>query len=261
MPLPPSPATFGLPLLPDSPMPLPTVKICGLKTPEDIAVCVEAGASMIGYVFFEKSPRHLSLAQAAALSAPVPSHVARVALVVDPTDEDVREIEAQVAPDFFQLHGHETPERVAEIAGLVSGGLIKALPIAERADVEAARAFEPLVDWLLFDAKPPKAGLPGGNGLRFDWTLLETAAFERPWLLSGGLTPENVAEALACSGAPGVDVSSGVERARGVKDADMIRRFIAAAQSARGGTAQSIGGGAASDADGLASGADRKDTA
>lgn len=209
------------------------VKICGLKTPDMVDAAIEAGADMLGFVFFEKSPRHVSLAQAAALGAHVAGRAQKVALAVDADDAALDAIIAALKPDLLQLHGKESPARVAEIAARTGLPVMKALGVETRTDLAKADAYAPVCDRLLFDAKPPKgAVLPGGNGAPFDWDILRDFDPGRPWMLSGGLSPENVAEAVRIACAPGVDVSSGVETAPGVKDARLIRAFVAAAQAA-----------------------------
>jgi phosphoribosylanthranilate isomerase len=204
------------------------VKICGLSTEATIGASVEAGAAYVGFVFFPKSPRAVTPQQAALLSAAVPLSVKKVALVVDVDDTLLDEIAATLAPDLWQLHGAETPARAAAIRARTGRPVMKALAIATSADLEAARAFEPVVDQFLFDAKPPPGGLPGGNGLPFDWRLLKGTSWSVPWMLSGGLTAENVAEAVAATGATQIDLSSGVEDAPGVKSPEKIRRLLAA---------------------------------
>lgn len=207
------------------------VKICGLSTEETIAASVDAGAAYVGFVFFPKSPRAVTPPRAAILSAAVPLSVQKVALVVDADDTLLDEIAATLAPDLWQLHGAETPERAAAIRARTGRPVMKALAIATSADLDAARAFEPVVDQFLFDAKPPPGGLPGGNGLPFDWRLLQGTSWSVPWMLSGGLTPENLAEAVAATGATQIDVSSGVEDRPGVKSPEKIRRLLAAAHA------------------------------
>ena len=206
-----------------------TAKICGLTTPEAVAAALDGGASHIGFVFFDKSPRNLRPDAAARLAPPARGRVKITAVMVDPDDGAVDEVATLLRPDLIQLHGKETPARAREIAARSGAGIVKALPIAEADDLEAARAFDGLVDHLMFDAKPPKGShLPGGVGARFDWTLLQGRRFERPWFLAGGLDPWNVAEAISLSGAPLVDVSSGVERGAGVKDPALIAAFLRA---------------------------------
>lgn len=209
------------------------VKICGLKTPETLEAAITAGADWVGFVFFAKSPRNVSLDEAKALGQIVGSRAKKVALSVDADDAALADIEKALKPDFHQLHGHETPARVAAIRAKFGRPVIKAIGIAEAADLETARAYETAADWLLLDAKPPKnAALPGGNGLTFDWQLLAGLDLEKPFMVSGGLDPSNVGEAIAISHPAGVDVSSGVETAPGVKDPAKIRAFIEAARRA-----------------------------
>lgn len=208
------------------------VKICGLNTAETIAVAVEGGAAYLGFNFYPKSPRAVTPEMAARLAAAVPASVAKVALVVDAEDRLLDEIAEALSPDIFQLHGRETPERVAAIKARNGRQVMMALSIATEADVAAARAYESVADLLMFDAKPPPGGLPGGNGLPFDWRLLKDVRWSVPWMLAGGLTPDNVAEAIRSTGATRIDVSSGVEDRPGVKSPEKIRRFLAAAKDA-----------------------------
>lgn len=211
--------------------PPPLVKICGLSTAPTLAAALDAGADMVGFVFFAPSPRNVSPALAATLGAQAKGRAQKVALTVDADDVTLDAIVAALAPDILQLHGRETPARAAEIRARFGLPVMKALGVSTAADLVAVAACEPVVDWLLFDAKPPKdATRPGGNALTFDWSILDGLRTTRPWLLSGGLDPSNVAQALARTGAPGVDVSSGVETAPGVKDAAKIRAFVAAAR-------------------------------
>ena len=207
-----------------------TVKICGLTEPAGLAAAVAAGARYVGFVFFAKSPRHVSPEQAADLAAQVPLGIAKVGLFVDPDDALLRAVLDKVPLDMIQLHGAETPARVAEVKALTGLPVIKAVGLAEPADLDALWDYGLVEDMLLIDAKPPKgAALPGGNGVAFDWRLLAGRQILKPWLLAGGLTPDNVAEAIRLTRAPGIDVSSGVESAPGIKDPDRIRRLIARA--------------------------------
>lgn len=209
------------------------VKICGLATPDAVAASLDAGADMLGFVFFPKSPRHIALDAAKTLSQPARGRAQIVALAVDPDDAALDALVAALAPDLIQLHGKETPQRCAAIRARTGAPVMKALGVGEAADLAAVPAYAAVCDRLLIDAKPPKeARLPGGNGVAFDWRLVEGFAPGVPWLLSGGLTPENVAQAQRLTRAPGVDVSSGVESAPGVKDAAKIRAFVAAARRA-----------------------------
>ena len=207
-----------------------TVKICGLTSPQGVAAAVSAGARYLGFVFFAKSPRHVTPEQAAALAAEVPLGIAKVGLFVNPDDALLQTVLAQVPLDMIQLHGSENPARVTEVRALTGLPVMKAVGVAEPRDLDALWDYGLVADMLLIDAKPPKdAELPGGNGLAFDWRLLAGRQILKPWLLAGGLTPENVTQALRLTRAPGVDVSSGVESAPGVKDPDRIRDFIARA--------------------------------
>lgn len=206
------------------------VKICGVTDDEAMDAAIEAGADYLGLVFFAKSPRALSAERAAELTQFIEG-VTKVGLFVDPDDALLDEVLSQVRLDLVQLHGAETPQRLEQIRLDFAVPVMKVIPVATKADLAAAEAYLNVADRLLFDAKPPKdAVLPGGNALSFDWTILDGFKCRLPWMLAGGLTPDNVAEAIKRTGAPGVDVSSGVESAPGVKDADKIRAFIKAAK-------------------------------
>jgi phosphoribosylanthranilate isomerase len=211
------------------------VKICGLSTPETVDAAIAAGADLIGLVFFPRSPRNVSLEQAAALAERARGKAKVVALVVDADDAQLAAIAARVRPDLIQAHGSETPERVAEISRLTGLPVIKAIRVKDPSDIAAAAAYSSVASLILYDAKAPETlgnALPGGNGHAFDWGLLEGG--QRPaFMLAGGLTPENVAEAIRMTGAPVVDVSSGVESAPGIKDTGLIRKFIEAAKQPR----------------------------
>lgn len=210
-----------------------TAKICGLTTPEAVAAALAGGASHIGFVFFDRSPRKLRPDAAARLAAPARGRVKLTAVMVGPDDAAVARVVADLAPDLIQLHGEEPPNRVAEIAARTGVGVVKALPISDSADIDEAARYDGLVDHLMFDAKPPNgSALPGGVGAKFDWTLLKDRRFARPWFLAGGLDPWNVGEAVSQSGAPLVDVSSGVERGAGVKDPALIAAFLEAVRRA-----------------------------
>jgi phosphoribosylanthranilate isomerase len=207
------------------------VKICGVNDAAGFDAAVAAGADMLGFVFYPPSPRALAPAAAAALSSRVDGGPLRVGLFVDPEDALIEAVLAALPLGLIQLHGAEDPARCAAIRARFGLPVMKALGIAEPADLTALAAFAPAVDRFLLDAKPPPgAALPGGNAAAFDWRLTAGRSIPRPWLLAGGLTPETVAEAIRQSGAPGVDVSSGVERARGVKDPARIAAFVAAAR-------------------------------
>lgn len=207
------------------------VKVCGINSAEALAAAAAAGADDVGFVFFAASPRGVTPAQAAAISASRPGGPLRVGLFVDPDDATLAATLAEVPLDVIQLHGEEPPARVAAIRARFGLPVMKAIGIAAAADLGQIPRFAAVADRLLLDAKPPPgAELPGGNAAPFDWGLVRGVAVGRPWLLAGGLTPANVGQAIAASGAAGVDVSSGVERARGVKDPARIAAFIAAAR-------------------------------
>lgn len=209
-------------------------KICGLSTPQAVQAALDGGAGYLGFVFFEKSPRNLSVELADRLAAPVRGRNLKVcAVTVDPDDALVDRLATILKPDFIQLHGRESPARSRDIALRTGLGVIKVLPVAEARDIDAAIAYESVVDHLMFEGKPPQdAKLPGGVGARFDWTLMSGRRFARPWFLAGGLDPWNVTEAVAQSGAPIVDVSSGVERGPGLKDPSLITAFLEAVRRA-----------------------------
>ncbi|GLV21152.1 N-(5'-phosphoribosyl)anthranilate isomerase [Sphingobium sp. TomMM35A] len=212
-------------------MPRLAIKICGLSTPDTIGAAVRAGATHLGFVHFAKSPRHVEADQLRALASTIPAHVERVAVLVDPTDETLAELAATKTLTALQLHGKESPERAAAIAKRFDLPVWKAISVKTRADIDAAKAYAGAADFLLFDAKTPdSAALPGGMGLRFDWTLLRGVPISMPWGLSGGLGIDNVAEAIRITGAPMIDVSSGVESAPGIKSVDKIMAFCKAAQ-------------------------------
>jgi phosphoribosylanthranilate isomerase len=209
------------------------VKICGVRTPAILDVAAEAGADYIGLICFPKSPRHIELDAARALVEHARGKVKTVAVLVDPDNTGVDRVAKEVGPDFLQLHGSETPERAAAIKARSGLPIIKAIPIAARGDAAKASAFRGIAELILFDAKAdPAALLPGGNGVAFDWTALAGPSIDRPFALSGGLTPANVGVAITVTRASVVDVSSGVERAPGDKDAGLVRDFINAAKSA-----------------------------
>ena len=209
------------------------VKICGLTDPSDVPAALLAGARYLGFVFFEKSPRHLSLSDAAFMASAVPEGICKVALTVDADDDALDALTAAVPLDMLQLHGKESPERVAEIKARYGLPVMKAVGVADARDLAALDTYGRVADQLLVDAKPPRdAELPGGNGLAFDWRLIAGRRWPVPWMLAGGLTPDNVGEAIRLTGARQLDVSSGVESAPGVKDADRISAFCAAARGA-----------------------------
>ena len=206
------------------------VKICGLRTPADVAAVARAGAAYAGFVFFAKSPRNVTLPEARLAALAAPPGLAKVALTVDADDATLDAIVEAVPLDMLQLHGHETPDRVAQVRARYGLPVMKAIGLADESDLPAIFEFATVADQILIDAKPPRgADLPGGNGLAFDWRLLAGRRWLRPWMLAGGLTAENVAEAVRLTGARQVDVSSGVESAPGIKDAARIAAFVAAA--------------------------------
>lgn len=208
----------------------PEIKICGLTTPDTLDAAIRAGADYAGFVFFPPSPRHLSLADAAALGARAQGRIGRVGLFVDADDAGIAEAVAAAGLDALQLHGSESAERAAQLGTRFGLPVWKALPVASRDDLSRAARYAGAVDLVLFDAKTPKGALPGGMGLAFDWSLLSGAGLPLRWGLAGGLNPANVAEAIRTTGAGLVDTSSGVESAPGVKDVDMIAAFCQAAR-------------------------------
>ena len=209
------------------------VKVCGLTTAEAVDAAVAGGAAYLGFVFFPKSPRHLDAVTARALAAPARGKARIVAVTVDADDALLTELALMFQPDLIQLHGSETPARAAQVRSLTGAGIIRALPVSNPADLDAATGWAEAADHLMFDARPPEGSdLPGGVGASFDWAMLSGRRFERPWFLAGGLTPANVADAVRISGAPAVDVSSGVESAPGVKDPALISAFLKAARAA-----------------------------
>lgn len=204
-------------------------KICGISSQAAMAAAVGGGARLVGLVFYPPSPRALSPLAAAKLARGVPGHVGKVGLFVDPEDGAIAEVVAAVPLDLLQLHGTESPARVRELRERFGLPIIKAIKVAEGPDLDAAGPYLDAADWLLFDARPPStmtAALPGGNALSFDWSLLAGRSWPKPWLLAGGIDRENVAEAVALSGATMVDVSSGVEDAPGRKSVEMIVAFL-----------------------------------
>lgn len=210
------------------------IKICGLSTEETMQAALDAGADMIGLVFFPKSPRHVSLSQACKLADMARGKAEIVALTVDMNLDGLSRINELVAPDWFQFHGSETPEACAAAKVMYKKKVMKAVPISEAADLEQAQFYSIVADMILFDAKPPQGSdIPGGNGVSYDWSLLKDLDLSKPFMLSGGLDPSNVADAIAQSGVKAIDASSGMERERGVKDVELIRAFVAAARGAK----------------------------
>ena len=214
-------------------MKTPGAKICGLTTEADVAAALAGGAAFVGFMIYPPSPRNVNLARAAELAAPARGRSAIVAVTVDADDALIDEINAVLAPDYVQLHGAETPDRVREVQARTGRKVIRAVRVADANDIAAARVFDGVADLILYDARPPKgATLPGGNGVSFDWSLAAGIPRGDPWFLAGGLDPGNVLQALQATGAPLVDVSSGVERAPGYKDPSLITAFLDAVRSA-----------------------------
>lgn len=209
-------------------------KICGLSTPETVRAAVEGGAGFVGFNLFEASPRYVTPEIAARLAEPARAKgVKVVAITVDPSDALIEALRETLKPDLVQMHGKESPSRVWEAAIKANAGAVKAISVASPADLEAASQYEPITEHLMFDAKTPEgSALPGGMGTKFDWTMLAGRRFARPWFLAGGLDPWNVSEAVRQSGAPMVDVSSGVERGAGLKDPGLISAFLDAVRRA-----------------------------
>jgi phosphoribosylanthranilate isomerase len=213
-------------------------KICGLTTPEAVAAALAGGAGYVGFVFYRKSPRNIWPEDAATLAIRVRGKAKVVAVTVDADDGELDLIVKGLRPDYIQLHGKETPQRVQEVRDRFRTGVIRAVSVSTEAEINAASVFNDVADHLMFDAKAPVAAveagtdLPGGNGAAFDWTLMKGRRYSRPWFLAGGLDPWNVTEAISLSGAPIVDVSSGVERGPGVKDPALITAFLDAVRRA-----------------------------
>jgi len=206
------------------------VKICGLSDQTTLAAAIDAGARYVGFVFFAKSPRNLSPEQAAPLANRVPVGVAKVALVVNADNQTLDKITQSVPLDMLQLHGSESPDRVQEIKSRYGLPVMKAIGVADAPDLEQIARYASVADQLLIDAKPPKhSDLPGGNGLSFDWRLLQGRRWSVPWMLAGGLTPDNVTQAIELTGARQIDVSTGVETAPGQKSVELLRAFLLAA--------------------------------
>ena len=205
------------------------VKICGLMRPEDVAAAIAAGASYLGFIVEAASKRRVTVEQAARLSGPARGIIPRVAVTVNADDALLTRIMADMAPDYIQCHGDETPARVAEITRKFNVKTIKAVAVVTDGDMKTAETYSGAADIILFDAKPPKGSdVRGGHGVAIDWNIIKRAPLPKYWALAGGLTPHNVAEAIAATDAPMVDVSSGVEASAGVKDASKIKAFMAA---------------------------------
>lgn len=214
----------------------PLVKICGLSTPETVSAALDNGAAMVGFIFFAKSPRHVSASHAGELRQLAIRRAEAVAVTVDADDNYLDEIVSVMKPDWLQLHGHETPQRVLDVKARYGLPVMKALSVREAADLDAAKLYNSVADRLLFDAKAPKGSeLPGGNGVSFDWTLLNALDPGLDYMLSGGINADNVREALRVTHAPGLDISSGVESAPGVKDSGLIEQFFTTLKSAASG--------------------------
>jgi len=208
------------------------VKICGISTEDALDAAIDGGAAYVGFVFFAASPRVITADRLKALAANVPEGIVRTGLFVDASDAEIAAAAATGCLDLLQLHGGETPDRVAEVRDTFELPVMKAVAIAGESDIARARAYEPSADRLLFDAKPPTAATrPGGNALGFDWALIRGQAWTRPWMLAGGLDTSNLGEAVAISGATAVDVSSGVEDSPGIKSPALIREFLRIAES------------------------------
>jgi len=207
-------------------------KICGITNARALDAAIDGGARFVGFVVYPKSPRHLSRDKLAALAERARGQVETVVVTVDADEELLAAVAAYARPDWIQLHGAESPGKTAQARQYAQRGLIKAIGVARSEDLAQAAVYEQVAEMLMFDAKPPPGGLPGGNAMAFDWQILAGRRFGRPWMLSGGLTPANVAEAISASGAAVVDVSSGVEAAPGLKDPLKIAEFLAAAHSA-----------------------------
>jgi phosphoribosylanthranilate isomerase len=209
---------------------MPDAKICGITSVEALDAAIEGGARFVGFVTYSKSPRFLNVEKLRALAARAQGRVETVLVTVNADDAHLIAAMHAAQPDWIQLHGTESLTRAAEVRPFARRGIIKAVGVARREDLETTKPFDPVVDMYLFDAQAPAGGQPGGNALAFDWGLMAGAKVGRPWLLAGGLTPGNVKEAIRVSGAALVDVSSGVETAPGVKDPHLIAQFLAAAE-------------------------------
>lgn len=209
---------------------MPDAKICGITSIEALDAAIEGGARFVGFVTYPKSPRYLSMDKLAALAARARGRVETVLVTVNADDAHMTQAMVRAQPDWIQLHGTESVQRAAEVRAFARRGIIKAVGVRRREDLATTAPFDPVADMYLFDAQAPADGLPGGNALAFDWSVMAGAKIGRPWLLAGGLTPENVKQAIAISGAELVDVSSGVETAPGLKDPQLIAQFLAAAE-------------------------------
>jgi phosphoribosylanthranilate isomerase len=209
----------------------PTAKICGINDPRAMTAAIEGGASHVGLVFYPKSPRFVTLDQAANLSSMAANKATRVALFVDPNDAELHAVLGAVPIELVQLHGSESPERTEEIKKATGRAIMKVISVSDATDIARAKDYVDVADWLMFDAKPPKSlknALPGGNAVSFDWSLLSAKTWPLPWMLAGGLTAENVAEAIRLTGAKVLDTSSGVEDTPGKKNPIKIKAFLEA---------------------------------
>lgn len=204
----------------------PLIKICGIRDEETALFAVEAGADFIGFVHYPNSPRHVSIQRAAFLSSVLPRQAQSVLLLVDPDDVLLDDVKNANSFDLIQLHGHETPERTSQIRSYLNRPIIKAIRVGSFDDLTQVKIYEAIADWVLFDSKPQKPSLPGGTGETFDWSILEGIKSNIPWMLSGGLNQENVSNAVSSLKPYGIDVSSGIETIRGVKDMGKIKTFI-----------------------------------
>jgi phosphoribosylanthranilate isomerase len=202
------------------------VKICGLKTEDAVASAVLSGADYLGFVFFANSPRNVTVEQAKNLMKIIPDDIKVVAVTVDAKNEDLDIIFANFKPDYIQCHGSESVERLIELKERYGFAIIKAIAVSSQDDIVKGMEYENIADMLLFDSKDPESILPGGNGLSFDWTLLKSLSFTKNWFLSGGLTIQNINDAISITGARQVDVSSSIESKPGIKDPDLIRKFL-----------------------------------
>lgn len=209
---------------------MPDAKICGITSVEALDAAIEHGARFVGFVTYPKSPRYLHMDKLAALADRARGRVETVLVTVNADDAHMTQAMVRAQPDWIQLHGTESVQRAAEVRAFARRGIIKAVGVRGREDLATTAPFDPVVDMYLFDAPAPAGGQPGGNALAFDWSVLAGARVGRPWLLAGGLNPENVKQAIAASGAELVDVSSGVETAPGLKDPHLIAQFLAAAE-------------------------------
>lgn len=205
---------------------IPQVKICGISTPDVLKTCAESGVRYVGFVFYPPSPRHLSFDTAWTLAGQVPTGMRSIGLFVDPDDALLERILTGIPMDMIQLHGNETPGRIAEIKSKYAMPVIKAIRVNDESDLDAIAGYEAVCDWLLFDSKPKDATLPGGTGHAFNWDLLKNKTFSKPWMLSGGLNSDTVLDAIDALEPDAIDLSSGVESEKGVKDVEKIKKLM-----------------------------------